>query len=123
MHPPDLTARPDFALGDVFVHKYRKNHRHIHQLWVWCSQDGRAPKWLAVEHGHRRADGRRLTLTDGGKIPSWLDNSWFLTKEKKKAKEKEKGKVAGKETEKSKVAGKEKEKGKKKKTKEKGVGE
>ncbi|KAI0665419.1 hypothetical protein C8Q78DRAFT_1083987 [Trametes maxima] len=71
--PPNLTARPDLELGDIFYHKSPVGI----QLWVLYEVPDEGKQWKPVLLGHlREADSRRLGLTPSSK-PSWCTEAWY----------------------------------------------
>ncbi|KAJ3000373.1 hypothetical protein NUW54_g6793 [Trametes sanguinea] len=70
--PPDLSDKPDLALGDLYC-----NHVigiDAPQLWIWTT-DG----WKPIAEGDMRAsDNRRLSITPKKKLPSWVKGDWCL---------------------------------------------
>ncbi|CDO77462.1 hypothetical protein BN946_scf184881.g5 [Trametes cinnabarina] len=71
--PPDITHYPELTLGDVFLHRSANKN----QLWVWDKVHG-TNQWRSVYLGWQRpVDGRKLSLTEGRKVPSWLESDWF----------------------------------------------
>ncbi|OJT14851.1 hypothetical protein TRAPUB_8594 [Trametes pubescens] len=74
--PPDLTARPDLAIGDIFFHKSDKGC----QFWLWHDAPGGGLYWKPVLLGHpREQDERHLFLTPSGE-PSWVQEIWYHKK-------------------------------------------
>ncbi|KAI9059818.1 hypothetical protein FKP32DRAFT_1679510 [Trametes sanguinea] len=69
--PPDFSTSPLVRTGDVFLHCTPNN---TYQLWVWeCGpQKAVGPRWVSVPLGHRRWDGRKLTVTSRRREPSWV---------------------------------------------------
>lgn len=66
-----LRNQHDVRIGDVFYHKTPTSV----QLWLQKGgEDGHA--WQAVLVGHRRLDGRYLSLTEKKLEPSWVCSEW-----------------------------------------------
>lgn len=81
LSPPDLSRRHELSEGDVFVHRYGthlNNGGERQDMWIWASERGGNLHWKLVKQGYKRADGRVLALTEGRKLPSWLDREWYL---------------------------------------------
>ncbi|PIL31021.1 hypothetical protein GSI_05715 [Ganoderma sinense ZZ0214-1] len=81
LSPPDLSRRRELCEGDIFVHRYGAylNNGGEHQdLWMWALERGTNLHWKSVRQGYKRGDGRVLALTEGRKLPSWLDREWYL---------------------------------------------
>ena len=83
-HPPDISHRRELKEGDLFLHRHGDltAHRYgekIH-MWLWAAEDGGPLRWVRVRVGYMRDDGRRLSLTEVKKWPSWLEPEWYLTR-------------------------------------------
>ncbi|EIW65133.1 uncharacterized protein TRAVEDRAFT_42517 [Trametes versicolor FP-101664 SS1] len=75
--PPDFTPDEDVQLGDVFYYRYKGNSAKS-RLWIWCFDTVQGVRnWKRVKIGQRREDGRRLTLSESRKNPSWVSKAWF----------------------------------------------
>ncbi|KAJ8463410.1 hypothetical protein ONZ51_g10283 [Trametes cubensis] len=66
--PPDFSTSPDVRVGDIFCHKTPTSC----QMWLWVAGTGTPSYWGPIPLGHRRGDGRRLTLTKSMREPSWV---------------------------------------------------
>lgn len=75
--PPDLTAQGDLHVGDLFYHRNTIRPK-CSQLWIWIEDTAMGFTWKPVKIGHRHSDGRRLTLTEKRKNPSWIGEKWFV---------------------------------------------
>ncbi|KAL7284233.1 hypothetical protein ACG7TL_001515 [Trametes sanguinea] len=75
-HPPVLTSEDGLEIGDVFHVLNVLNWKHS-QLWIWDLGDEAVPFWKPIKLGYRRQDGRRLTLTEKRRNPSWVADNWF----------------------------------------------
>ncbi|KAJ2968070.1 hypothetical protein NUW54_g13325 [Trametes sanguinea] len=71
-NPPDLTQHGELELGDLYYHRYGEDF----QLWLWTDEGGGDPRWKPVWIGYPK-DGRKLTLTEGLKRPSWIGGGWY----------------------------------------------
>ncbi|KAJ3005289.1 hypothetical protein NUW54_g4404 [Trametes sanguinea] len=70
--PPDLSDRPDLALGDLYCN--RVAGIDVPQLWIWTT-DG----WKTIAEGDvRESDHRRLSITPKKKLPSWVKAEWCI---------------------------------------------
>lgn len=75
--PPDFTPDEDVQLGDVFYYRYKGNSAKS-RLWIWRFDAVQGVRnWKRVKIGQRREDGRRLTLSESRKNPSWVSKAWF----------------------------------------------
>lgn len=84
--PPDLSARTDIQAWDIFYHKYPGRF----QLWVLVTDSSNSLRWKLVNLGYARTDGKRLTLTEQRKQPSWVSESWYVKSLKKKERKSQK---------------------------------
>ncbi|KAI0742715.1 hypothetical protein C8Q80DRAFT_1273330 [Daedaleopsis nitida] len=75
-HPPDFN-QDDLQLGDLFYHRTTQKPKSG-QLWLWIDDRGIGPYWKRVEIGYRREDGRRLSLSQVRKSPSWVREEYFM---------------------------------------------
>ena len=80
--PPDFSSCPKVRPGDLYYHRAGETA----QLWIWVADASSAKYWKEVGLGFMREDRRRLILTDTTKIPSWIGESTFNTKHKRRCK-------------------------------------
>ncbi|KAI0364516.1 hypothetical protein BV20DRAFT_1039370 [Pilatotrama ljubarskyi] len=74
--PPPFVGQEDVQVGDIFYYRNTENWKHS-QLWIWCVDPAQGAHWKRVKVGYRREDGRRLTLTEKRRIPSWVGEHWY----------------------------------------------
>ncbi|KAI0364052.1 hypothetical protein BV20DRAFT_983397 [Pilatotrama ljubarskyi] len=70
-YPPLMRNQHEVRLGDVFCHKTPE----ASQLWVWEATE-RGSCWREARVGYERPDGRRLSITDKKREPSWVGPEW-----------------------------------------------
>lgn len=75
-HPPDF-VQDELTLGDLFYHR-QITHSKKSQLWFWIDDQGTGPYWKPVNIGYQRKDGRRLTLSEKRKTPSWVRSEYYV---------------------------------------------
>ncbi|KAI0808085.1 hypothetical protein C8Q74DRAFT_1363513 [Fomes fomentarius] len=75
-HPPDF-VQDELTLGDLFYH-WQITHSKKSQLWFWIDDQGTGPYWKPVNIGYQRKDGRRLTLSEKRKTPSWVRSEYYV---------------------------------------------
>ncbi|OSC99812.1 hypothetical protein PYCCODRAFT_1469943 [Trametes coccinea BRFM310] len=73
--PPNLSGRPELAIGDLFCN--RVVDVATPRLWIWTSVGG-TPTWRPISEGDTREDGRRLSITPKQKRPSWVKADWCV---------------------------------------------
>ena len=66
-------------LGDVYIHRTPTEY----QLWVWEDDADKGPFWKEVPIMYTRSDGKRLTVTQVWRRPSWVDEQWARKQAKK----------------------------------------
>ncbi|RPD74266.1 hypothetical protein L226DRAFT_571707 [Lentinus tigrinus ALCF2SS1-7] len=72
--PPHFVQDQRF-IGDLFYHRNTVDPDHS-QLWLWID-DELGPRWKYVHIGYVREDGRRLSLTEKRRTPSWIRRGYY----------------------------------------------
>ncbi len=76
--PPDISSQGDLQPGDLFYYRNIVNGKRS-QIWIWIADEIMMEHiWKPVKIGYQRTDGRRLTLTEKRKNPSWIGEKWFV---------------------------------------------
>ncbi|KAI0752995.1 hypothetical protein C8Q80DRAFT_1118244 [Daedaleopsis nitida] len=73
--PPNF-VQDDVEIGEILYHRNMAEGR-LSQLWIWVDDRGTGPYWKPVTVGYRRQDGRRLSLSEKRKTPSWVHADYF----------------------------------------------
>ncbi|KAJ2992382.1 hypothetical protein NUW54_g7948 [Trametes sanguinea] len=80
-YPPDFTPADDIELEDLFYYRHPTNEAMHSRLWIWVADKEGRPYWKDAPIGTTRGrDGRRLTLTEKKKNPSWVIPKLYLRK-------------------------------------------
>ncbi|KAI0363521.1 hypothetical protein BV20DRAFT_1057962 [Pilatotrama ljubarskyi] len=74
--PPPFVGQEDVQVGDIFYYRNTEDWKQS-QMWIWCVDPAQGAHWKRVKVGYRREDGRRLTLTEKRRIPSWVGEHWY----------------------------------------------
>ncbi|KAJ2987044.1 hypothetical protein NUW54_g9547 [Trametes sanguinea] len=75
--PPPFTGEEDVQIGDIFYYRNTEDSRRS-QMWIWQLDPTQGAYWKRVHVGYKREDGRRLTLTEKKRIPSWIGEKWYM---------------------------------------------
>ena len=70
MPPPHVH---DLTVGDIYQHMPTPT---TSLLWLWIADDGQA-RWMPVNVGFQRSDGRRLALTQIMQDPVWVTPTYY----------------------------------------------
>ncbi|KAI9069064.1 hypothetical protein FKP32DRAFT_1560438 [Trametes sanguinea] len=77
VNPPPFVSDDDVQLGDVFYYRRLEDSERF-QMWIWSLDPITGTYWKRVRIGYKREDGRRLTLTEKKRIPSWIGQRWYF---------------------------------------------
>lgn len=74
--PVRLIPQDELMLGDVFYHRHPTDWKRA-QLWIWLSVAGKGLTWKRITLGHRRPDGKRLSINESKWNPTWVSPAYY----------------------------------------------
>ena len=73
--PPLLHPSCKLQVGDIFYHQNSVKP----QFWIRDRDEGSEEGcWRSIDLGYEREDGRKLTLTEKYRDPSWVGGDWGI---------------------------------------------